>query len=129
MKTKQTSVSARDMEKMLAVSPYNKIALEGTEHIEGVMIFDTTLRDGEQAPGIAMGPEDKIHIAAALDDLGVDMIEAGFAASSESEKETLKKIAARRLDAKVYSLSRSTMSDIDAVIDTGLDSIHTIIAT
>ncbi len=129
MRTKQTSVSARDMEKMLAVSPYNRIALEGTEHIEGVMIFDTTLRDGEQAPGIAMGPEDKIRIAAALDDLGVDMIEAGFAASSESEKETLKKIAARRLDANVYSLARSTRSDIDAAIDTGLDCIHTFIAT
>ncbi len=129
MKIKQASVNAEDMEKMLAVSPYNRIALEDIEPIGNVSMFDTTLRDGEQAPGIALSPEDKIRIATALDDLGVDAIEAGFAASSEAEKETLRKIAGSRLDADVYSLARSVKADIDAVIDTGLDCIHTFIAT
>ncbi len=129
MRINQTSVSAKDMEKMLAVSPYNKIALEGTEHIRDVKIFDTTLRDGEQAPGIALSSDDKVRIAAALDDLGVDIIEAGFAASSKSEKNTLKRIAGSRLDAQVCSLARSVTADIDAVLDTGLDFIHTFIAT
>ena len=129
MKIKQTSVSAKDMEKMLAVSPYNRIALEGTEHIDGVRMFDTTLRDGEQSPGIALSSEDKIRIAAALDDLGVDIIEAGFAASSDAERATLKEIASGNFDADICSLARSVRADIDAVLDTGLDAVHTFIAT
>ena len=94
-----------------------------------VEILDTTLRDGEQAPGIALSMSDKIAIAKALDDLGVDEIEAGFSASGKDEKETLKRIAGLGLNARVCSLARSTVSDIDAVIDTGLDYIHTFIAT
>ncbi|HKM14042.1 MAG TPA: 2-isopropylmalate synthase [Candidatus Methanomethylophilaceae archaeon] len=129
MRINQTSVSAKDMEKMLAVSPYNRIALEGNEQISGVKIFDTTLRDGEQAPGIALSSDDKVRIALALDDLGVDIMEAGFAASSQSERNTLKRIADSRLDAQVCSLARSVITDIDAVLTTGLDSIHTFIAT
>jgi len=129
MKTEQTSVSAEDMEKMLAVSPYNHIALEGTGHVRDVRIFDTTLRDGEQAPGIALSSEDKIRIAAALDDLGVDTIEAGFAASSDAEKNTLSEIARMNLNAEVCSLARCVKGDIDAVLDTGLGSMHTFIAT
>ena len=129
MKIKQTSVNAEDMEKMLAVSPYNRIALEDIEPIGKVSMFDTTLRDGEQAPGIALSPEDKVRIATALDDLGVNAIEAGFAASSEAERETLRIIMDGSLDADVYSLARSVRTDIDAVIDTGLDHIHTFIAT
>jgi len=129
MKKQQTSESAKNLEKMLAVSHYNQLALSGVGPIKDVKIFDTTLRDGEQAPGIALSPEDKIRIAVALDDLGVDILEAGFAASGETEKEIITKVASSNLDAKICSLARSVKSDIDAVIDTGADMVHTFIAT
>ena len=129
MKKQQTSESAKNLEKMLAVSPYNQLALSGVGPIKDVKIFDTTLRDGEQAPGIALSPEDKVRIALALDDLGVDILEAGFAASGETEKEIISELARSNLDAKVCSLARTVKSDIDAVIDTGAGMVHTFIAT
>jgi 2-isopropylmalate synthase len=129
MKKQQTSESAKEMEKMLAVSPYNQLALSGVGPIKDIKIFDTTLRDGEQAPGIALSPEDKIRIALALDDLGVDYIEAGFAASGQTEKETITKLSGMKLDARICSLARTVKSDIDAVIDAGVDLVHTFIAT
>ncbi|MDD3379214.1 MAG: 2-isopropylmalate synthase [Candidatus Methanomethylophilaceae archaeon] len=129
MKKQQTSESAKNLEQMLAISPYNQLALSGVGPIKDIQIFDTTLRDGEQAPGIALSQDDKVRIALALDDLGVDIMEVGFAASGETEKETIKKIADQNLNATLCSLARSTRSDIDAVIDTGVDYIHTFIAT
>ena len=129
MKKQQTSESAMNMEKMLAVSPYNQLALSGVGPIKDIMIFDTTLRDGEQAPGIALSPEDKVRIAIALDSLGVDIIEAGFAASGEAERDIISELARANLNAKLCSLARATKSDVDAVIDTGLNMVHTFIAT
>ncbi|MDR3206244.1 MAG: 2-isopropylmalate synthase [Candidatus Methanoplasma sp.] len=117
------------MEQMLAVSPYNQLALSGAGPVKDIKIFDTTLRDGEQAPGIALSPEDKIRIALALDDLGVDYIEAGFAASGKTEKDIITKLSGMNLNARVCSLARTVRSDIDAVIDTGIDFVHTFIAT
>ncbi len=129
MKTQQTSESARNLEDMLAISPYNQLALSGVGPIKDVKIFDTTLRDGEQAPGIALSQDDKVRIALALDDLGVDIMEVGFAASGEAEKETIKRIVDASPNATLCSLARSNHSDVDAVIDSGLDYIHTFIAT
>ncbi|MCL1811783.1 MAG: 2-isopropylmalate synthase [Methanomassiliicoccaceae archaeon] len=129
MKKQQTSESAKNLEKMLAVSPYNQLALSAVGPIKDVKIFDTTLRDGEQAPGIALNPEDKIRIAIALDDLGVDIMEAGFAASGETERDIIKELARSNLDAKLCSLARAVRSDIDAVLDTGAGMVHTFIAT
>jgi len=129
MKKQQTSESAKNWEKMLAVSPYNQLALSAVGPVGDVRIFDTTLRDGEQAPGIALSPDDKLRIAAALDDLGVDMIEAGFAASGETERDILRKLGRSKLNAQVCSLARAVRSDIDAVIDSGLGMVHTFIAT
>jgi len=129
MKKQQTSESAKNMEKMLAVSHYNQLALSGVGPIKDVKIFDTTLRDGEQAAGIALSPEDKVRIAIALDDLGVDILEAGFAASGETEKSILTEIGKSGLNAKVCSLARAVRSDIDTVIDTGIGMVHTFIAT
>lgn len=114
---------------MFAVSPYNKPALSRVAPIGNVRIFDTTLRDGEQAPGIALSPDDKVRIAKALDNLGTDIIEAGFAVSSDIERDTIRQIRDLNLDCKVCSLARSVKKDIDAVIDTGLDFVHTFIAT
>jgi len=129
MKKQQTSESAKDLEKMLAVSPYNQLALSGVGRIKDIDIFDTTLRDGEQVPGIALSRDDKIRIALALDDLGVDILEAGFAASGKMEKEVLTKLGKSNLDAQVCSLARAVKSDVDAVIDTGIGMVHTFIAT
>lgn len=129
MKTQQTSESARRLEEMFAVSPYNQLALSDVGPIEDVKLFDTTLRDGEQAPGIALSPDDKVRIAQALDNLGTDIIEAGFAVSSEIEKETIRRIADLNLEARVCSLARCVKRDIDAVMDSGLDYVHAFIAT
>lgn len=129
MRKQQTSESAKNYENMLAVSPYNQLALSGVGPIKDVKIFDTTLRDGEQAPGIALSPEDKVRIAMALDDLGVDILEAGFAASGDTEKEILTELAKSNLDAELCSLARAVKGDIDAVIDTGAGFVHTFIAT
>ena len=127
--TQQTSESAQKLEEMFAISPYNQLALSGVGPIKDVKIFDTTLRDGEQAPGIALRPDDKVRTAQALDSLGTDIIEAGFAASSDIEKETQSQIKARNPNATVCPRARSVHKDIDAVIDSGLDYIHTFIAT
>nr|WP_261310144.1 isopropylmalate synthase [Saccharolobus shibatae] len=93
-------------------------------------IFDTTLRDGEQAPGIDLTIEQKIMIARKLADLGVDVIEAGFPASSEGEFIATKKIFEEVGDqVEVIGLSRSNKNDIDKTISTGISSIHLFIAT
>ncbi|MCL1983981.1 MAG: 2-isopropylmalate synthase [Methanomassiliicoccaceae archaeon] len=129
MKTQQTSGNAmKRREEMIYDSHYNRLALLGKE-VRGVSIFDTTLRDGEQAPGIALSMDDKIRIASALSDLGVDVIEAGFAASGDSEKETIRKIKELNLPSKVCSLARSVKGDIDSVIDCDVDYVHTFLAT
>ena len=128
MEATQTSENAR-LREMLAVSPYNQLALEPLPHRDRIQIFDTTLRDGEQAPGIALSSDDKVRIAMALDDLGVDIMEAGFAVSSETERETLKRIVDAGTRCTVCSLSRSVKGDVDAVLQTGVDYVHTFIAT
>ena len=125
----QASGNSSALREMLAISPYNQLALKPLAHADRVRLFDTTLRDGEQAPGIALSAADKVRIAAALDDLGVDMMEAGFAASSEIEQDVLKQVMDMGPKAQVYSLSRSVKSDVDAVLKTGVPYIHTFIAT
>ena len=129
MKARQTSDNARKMEEMLAISPFNQLALMSIGHPNDIKMFDTTLRDGEQAPGIALSSDDKLRIALAIDDLGVDIMEAGFAASSQVDKDTIKRIVAEKPQCTVCSLARSVREDVDAVIDTGADYIHTFIAT
>jgi len=95
-----------------------------------VRIFDTTLRDGEQAPGIDLTVEQKIKIAKQLADLGVDVIEAGFPAASGGEFEATKKILDEVGDkVEVIGLSRANKQDIDKTIQTGIASIHVFIAT
>lgn len=94
-----------------------------------VEIFDTTLRDGEQTPGVALSLEEKIRVAEALNDLGVDVIEAGFPVISDGERKAVKRIASLGLQSRVCALSRSSLKDIDTVIDCGVDYVHTFIAT
>ncbi len=82
-----------------------------------LIIFDTTLRDGEQAPGIALSPDDKVAIAHQLARLKVDVIEAGFAASSPGDHEAVSRIAAEVNGPVIASLARTHPDDIDAAAD------------
>ena len=104
-------------------------ALGGKAYPDRVMILDTTLRDGEQTPNVALSLDDKIKIAQALDDLGVDIIEAGFPITSDGEKQAVKAIGKLGLRAEALGLSRSSKTDIDAVLDCDLKSIHIFLAT
>jgi 2-isopropylmalate synthase len=96
---------------------------------EDVTVFDTTLRDGEQTPGIAFTFEQKIEIARQLSAIGVHTIEAGFPASSAAEKETVAAIQKLGLAANVCGLARSVKADVDACIDCNVDMIHVFIPT
>ena len=98
-----------------------------------VKIFDTTLRDGEQAPGCSMNLREKLEVARRLEKLKVDVIEAGFAISSPGDFESVKAIAERIKDCTVASLARCARADIDAAYEAlkpAVDPrIHVFIAT
>lgn len=94
-----------------------------------VKIFDTTLRDGEQTPGISLTKEEKLVLARQLDKLGVDVIEAGFPVSSRGEKEAVSAIAREGLTSTVCGLSRVLREDIDACLDCDVEMVHTFVST
>ena len=94
-----------------------------------VRIFDTTLRDGEQSPGVSLSPDQKLTIAKKLDALGVDALEAGFPMVSTGEQQAIKMITGAGLNAEICGLARANKKDIDAAVDVGLNYIHTFIAT
>jgi 2-isopropylmalate synthase len=94
-----------------------------------IRILDTTLRDGEQTPGVSLTAEDKIEIAQQLNKLGVDIIEAGFPSSSEGERKVVKEIAKLGLNSKICGLSRCTKKDIDAALACDVDIVHVFIPT
>jgi 2-isopropylmalate synthase len=99
-----------------------------------ITIFDTTLRDGEQSPGIALSPEEKVEIALALERLGVDVIEAGFAISSPGDFEGVRAVARTVSRPTVACLARTRREDIDAALEAlagarGRTRLHTFIAT
>lgn len=110
-------------------------SLERTEMTQAnrVIIFDTTLRDGEQSPGAAMTKEEKIRVARQLEKLGVDIIEAGFVAASPGDFEAVNAIAKTITKSTVCSLSRAIERDIrqagEAVAPAPKKRIHTFIAT
>jgi 2-isopropylmalate synthase len=94
-----------------------------------IRIFDTTLRDGEQTPGVSLTADDKIEIAHQLSKLGVDVIEAGFPSSSDGEKKVVKDIAKAGLTSEICALSRATRGDIDAALECDVDLVHVFIPT
>ncbi|MEH6504147.1 MAG: 2-isopropylmalate synthase [Cycloclasticus sp.] len=100
---------------------------------EKLIIFDTTLRDGEQSPGAAMTPDEKLRIAKALEQMKVDVIEAGFPASSEGDFAAVQGIARSVKDSVVCALARANDLDInragEALKDANESRIHTFIAT
>jgi 2-isopropylmalate synthase len=98
-----------------------------------VVIFDTTLRDGEQCPGATMTHEEKLEVAELLDTMGVDIIEAGFPIASDGDFQAVQEIAKRTRNAVVAGLSRAGMKDIDrageAIKPARRGRIHTFIST
>jgi len=100
---------------------------------EKLIIFDTTLRDGEQSPGASMTKDEKVRIAKALEKMRVDVIEAGFAISSQGDFEAIRAIAGSVKQSRICSLSRAVRGDIEraaeALKDANAGRIHTFIAT
>lgn len=98
-----------------------------------LVIFDTTLRDGEQSPGASMTKDEKVRIAKMLDKMNVDVIEAGFAIASQGDFEAVKAVAAAVQDTTVCSLARAVPADIEraaeAIKPAKSGRIHTFIAT
>ncbi|PKP53002.1 MAG: 2-isopropylmalate synthase [Candidatus Altiarchaeales archaeon HGW-Altiarchaeales-3] len=98
---------------------------------EKIEIFDTTLRDGEQTPGVSLTADKKLEIARALSDLGVDIIEAGFPIASDGDFKAVKQISKEVSDAKtkICGLARCVKKDMDACINADVDLIHIFIGT
>ncbi|MEC9315052.1 MAG: 2-isopropylmalate synthase [Pseudomonadota bacterium] len=98
-----------------------------------LIIFDTTLRDGEQSPGASMTKDEKVRIAKALERMRVDVIEAGFAIASKGDFEAVQAVAKAVKDSRICSLSRALEADIDrageALKPANASRIHTFIAT
>jgi 2-isopropylmalate synthase len=107
--------------------------MDATAADDRVVVFDTTLRDGEQAPGIALSVSEKVEIAEQLARLGVDVVEAGFPASSEGDFEAVRAIAAGVRGVTVAALCRSRASDVerawDAISAAESPRLHTFIST
>src|SRR5712691_1907096 len=101
--------------------------------MDRIAIFDTTLRDGEQAPGFSMNPEEKIRMARQLQRLQVDIIEAGYPIASEGDFEAVKKISAEIRSVTIAGLARAIPIDIDrcwqALEGAARPRIHTFLAT
>ncbi len=107
-----------EVRERIAVSPLNfHPEVRGSMKLpDHVIIHDTTLREGEQTPGVVFKPEDKLAIARMLDLVGVQQIEAGFPAASQGEREALRMLVKEGLKAQIFGFARAVKSDIDEVI-------------
>ncbi|QDM18124.1 2-isopropylmalate synthase [Tardiphaga sp. vice352] len=114
---------------MIATTP----SVQDKSDKDRVIIFDTTLRDGEQCPGATMTFEEKLEIAAMLDDMGVDVIEAGFPIASDGDFEAVHEIAKRSRNSVICGLSRAGAKDIDrcaeAIKPAKRGRIHSFLST
>ena len=98
-----------------------------TNSFEGVKFFDTTLRDGEQTPGVSLTTDEKLWIARQLDMLGIHVIEAGSAITSEGERAAIRAVASEGLKAEICSFTRTLKSDIDFALECDVDSVHLVV--
>ena len=94
-----------------------------------IKILDTTLRDGEQTPGVSLTSLEKLRIATKLDEIGVEYIEAGSAITSEGERESIKGITSQGFDAEILSFSRPLVGDIDYCLDCDVDGVNLVVPT
>jgi len=95
--------------------------------VSDVQFLDTTLRDGEQAPGVSLTAEEKADVARALDDAGVAVVEAGSACTGAGERKTITRVAELDLDATVTSFARGVQHDIDLAMDCGVDGVNLVV--
>jgi (R)-citramalate synthase len=95
--------------------------------VNNLRFLDTTLRDGEQTPGVSLNPDQKLEIATRLADIGVDVIEVGSAAASEGERNAIRLISEAGLPAEICTYVRAVHQDIDFAADYGADSVHLVI--
>lgn len=105
------------------VSPYNFRGDSGREPARIIRIHDATLRDGEQTPGVVFRKDDKLAIARALDEAGVDRIEAGMPAVSREDFEAVGEICALGLNAEIYAFVRALPEDVDRAAECGVDGV------
>ncbi|MDZ7849339.1 MAG: 2-isopropylmalate synthase [Halodesulfurarchaeum sp.] len=94
---------------------------------DDVQLLDTTLRDGEQAPGVSLTAEQKVEIARALSKAGVSVIEAGSACTGPGEQRAIERVTELDLDATVTSFARGVKHDVDLAIDAGVDGINLVV--
>jgi isopropylmalate/homocitrate/citramalate synthase len=115
----------------ICVSPYNFLddIVQTRSLPEDIVIYDTTLRDGEQMPGISFNKNQKLEIAKKMDELGVHQIEAGFPIVSDEEKNTVRKIAKEGLNADILALTRLRKEEIDLAAECGVDMALVFIAS
>jgi isopropylmalate/homocitrate/citramalate synthase len=106
---------------MIWTGDLNRRALE-PQPAGPIGLYDTTLRDGEQTVGVVLSPEDKLEIARALDEAGVDRIEAGFPRVSDEDAEAIRLIADAGLRAEVWGFSRAVPADVEALVELGVRS-------
>ena len=113
------------------VSPYNYIKEVTREFSlpEKLRIYDVTLRDGEQTPGVVFGRDERIQIARALDELGVHRIEAGMPVVTPEDKSAVKEIAGLGLSSETWGFGRCVKTDVDACLDCDVDGIVAEIST
>ncbi len=109
------------------VSPFNNSV--DLKFPKDITIYDTTMRDGEQTPGVCLRTPEKLRIARKLDELGIHQIEAGFPIVSAEEKKSVQAIVNEDLNAEIIVLSRTKQQDIDAALDCDVDGIITFMAT
>jgi len=95
--------------------------------VNSIRFVDTTLRDGEQTPGVSLTPNQKFEIAVKLADIGLNVIEVGSAAASEGEREAIRLISDAGLGAEICTYVRALEQDIDLAADYGADSVHLVI--
>ncbi|GAI05570.1 unnamed protein product, partial [marine sediment metagenome] len=117
------------MPKEAFVSDFIKRVSKDVKLPRRVRIFDTTLRDGDQTPGVSFTTDQKLLIARQLDRLGVDTIEAGTPVSSEGERKAAAAIAKAGLNAEICGLARPIKEDVDAALECGVDCVHVFIST
>src|ERR1700758_1449649 len=92
--------------------------------MDTIQIFDTTLRDGEQSPGFSMHREEKLRLARQLEQLGVDVIEAGFPIASPGDLEAVRAVAGEIRTCKVAALARARQEDVDAALRALESAVH-----
>ena len=97
----------------------NRRALEPQSH-DTVGLYDTTLRDGEQTVGVVLSPEDKLELARAISEAGIDRIEAGFARVSEDDERAIKLIAEAGFDAEIWGFARAVQADVEQLAGLGV---------